>query len=92
MPARRYTLFLISVFLVTATVAVAIHSQNTATQPSTQHVIDTEFDVPIADFTAPEPSDPDKRAERQARGKRHNLRDKNLSPEDVARFVLVLLR
>ncbi|HVF51036.1 MAG TPA: hypothetical protein VNA19_13160 [Pyrinomonadaceae bacterium] len=91
MSLRRYTLLLVPIFLLTASVTTALRSQKNSTHPpaSPPPVSEvSELDVPIADFNALEPADANERAKRRARGKRHNLRDKNLNPEDVARFAL----
>lgn len=91
MSAKRYAVLLAVIFLLTVSGTVAIHSprisaQLPASPPS--HADDSQLDVPIADFNLPEPADPDRRAKRKLRAKRHNLLDKNLSPEEAARFAL----
>lgn len=47
-----------------------------------------EFDVPVADFNAQDPTNPAERAIRHARSKRHNLRDKGVTRENSAQFIL----
>jgi hypothetical protein len=49
---------------------------------------DKEFDVPVADFNAPEPTNLAERAARHLRSKRHNLRDKSVTPENRGQFIL----
>jgi len=65
--------------------------KNARTQAPTQlqtQVNSDELDVPIADFNAPEPTNPGERAKRQLRNRRHNLRDKDVTSEDSAQFIL----
>jgi hypothetical protein len=44
--------------------------------------------VPVAEYNAPEPSDPAKRTLRRIRSKRNDVRDSSLKPDDVSRLVL----
>lgn len=90
MSFRRYSISLTIIFLLAVIITTAIRSQNTTQSSSqTQNTKDVDKSyAPIADFNAPEPTDPDKRAKRLKRAKRHNLRDLNLSSEEAARFAL----
>lgn len=93
-------ILVVVVFLGTATATTMLRDQNKNTAPPTQHQqIDDadQYDVPIADYAASassadtaasEPVMSEERAKRQTKNKRHNLPDKSLSPEDVARFAI----
>lgn len=88
---KRYTLFLVLAFVLTATATSALRSQTaTTSSPARVNQLDSpdQLDVPIADLGVPETVEPDKKAKRLLRGKRHNLRNKNLTAEDVKRFAV----
>lgn len=86
-----YAAVLILLFFLTATATTLLRNGSTSlkipSQP-TQTIAPNESEVPIADFNAPEPADTSERIKRETRGRRHNLRDKSLTPEDKAGLIL----
>lgn len=72
---KRTLLLLIGMFAVVGMITVATlrgRGQNTSTLAIQERTDKSRY--PIADYTAPEPSDPQERAQRQARGSRYNGR------------------
>ena len=91
MLTRKYSIILVLTFISSAMAISLLHGQNAKTQAPSQlqnQINPDEPDVPIADFNAPEPTNPGERAKRQLRNKRHNIRDHGLTPENRAQFIL----
>lgn len=91
MSAKIYSIVLILVFFLTTAATVLLRKGSADPQSSSQPLQTTspdQLDVPVADFNAPQPTDPGERIKREIKSKRHNLRDKSLTPEDKAQFVL----
>ncbi|MFN2577129.1 MAG: hypothetical protein ABR607_05510 [Pyrinomonadaceae bacterium] len=90
MITKTYSTLLVLAFITSALVISFIHGRIGKTQVSqpSSAAGQVEVNAPIADFNSPEETDPAQRAKRLLKNKRHNLRDKNLSPDDRARFVL----
>jgi hypothetical protein len=91
MSHRMYALTLVLVFFLTATATTVLRSRSAKVQSPNQPQQTTDVsqsDVPIADFNAPEPAAPSERIKRGIKNRRHNLRERNLAPEDKARFIL----
>lgn len=91
MSLRKYTVLSITLFLLTFIVTAMLRSQgmNNAVAQRQQASDDENQSsdyYPSAEYSAELPTDPEKRAKRELRNKRGNLRDKNLKPEDVAGF------
>jgi len=90
MITKTFWLLMIVAFIasaITFPVVVAHRVKTTSQQLATQSRRN-EHDVPIADFNAPQEVDQRKRFERLLKNQRHNLRDKNLSQENRAKFIL----
>ena len=87
MLTRSYSILLAVAFITGALAISLLHGQTAKTQAPTQ-LQTQELDVPIADFNAPEQTNPVERAKRQLRSKRHNIRDKGITPENSAQFIL----
>jgi hypothetical protein len=88
---RKYSIIVVLAFVSSAMAISLLHGQNAKTQAPTQlqtQVNPDGLDVPIADFNAPEPTNPTERAKRELRSKRHNLRDKGVTSENSAQFIL----
>lgn len=90
MSLRKYTVLSITLFLLTFIVTAVLRSQSTsnaiARQQQASENNQSDDYYPIAEYSANLPTDPEKRAKRELRNKRGNLRDKNLKPEDVEGF------
>lgn len=74
-------LLFVALAIVVATTMAALRGQdqNQSSREDQQKIKETESQFPIADSTAPEPSDPVKRAKRRAKGEKY---DSALSPID----------
>jgi hypothetical protein len=86
---KRHFRLLLSVLLLTAavviTVSAALQVQKRQGQPSPAHQKAEEDFYTIADYSSPEPADPQKKASRRLRAKRYNLPgDKGVDPRRFA--------
>lgn len=89
-----YLILVILIVSATITVVATIRSRNQGHKKKEVHVLRRhdgvnssltkqeikESDIPIAEYNAPEPTDPDKRAKREAKGKKYNRRLKVVDP------------
>lgn len=90
MRKKKITLLLLVLFAIICAAALSTlrgQTQNgsNSVKSDNQKKITEDF-YTVTDYNASGPSDPQKRAIRQARGRRNNLRSKN--PKDVVRFMI----
>lgn len=84
---KKSLLLLLALLIVVLTTTLAVlHGQYLNGSISHMQRDVDEGEVPVADYTAPLPSNPQERAKRLARGRRHNM--KTQSGEDAKRFMI----
>lgn len=87
---RSYSLLLALAFIASALAVSLIRGRTamTETPPSAVRTDQAEIDAPIADFNPAQEADSVQRAKRLLKNRRHNLRDKNITADNRAQFVL----
>lgn len=85
---RRITLPLFALLAVVGvTVLAALHSQNNLDSYAQQNR-NGEGQEPVANYSVSEPIDPQERAIRRVRNRRHDIQNRNLRPARIERHVL----
>lgn len=86
---KRVVLLVFAVFtIIGVTALAALRSQDQDGLPPIAQTNVNESQYPIADYSMPEPTDPQRRERRHARGARFNLPTRNLNGVDLEQFVL----